>query len=82
MYTEEVNAYQRQLAACGVKAARVIAYAINVGTFEQQAVLECTRLHLVGVANEILRSRRVIAHRHKAPLLRRRKSRPAAPTQV
>ena len=49
MYTEEVNAYQHQLAACGVKAARVIAYAINVGTFEQQAVSAVAQMKAVGV---------------------------------
>ena len=50
--------------------------------FQQQAVLECARLHLVGIANEILRARRIVAHRHETPLLRSWKARPAAAAQV
>ena len=48
----------------------------------QQAVLECTRLHLVGVADEILGPRRVLTHWHETPLLRGGKPRPTAAAQV
>ena len=45
---------------------------------QQQAVLERARLHLVGVDDQVLRARRVLAHRHEAPLLARREARAAA----
>ena len=48
-YTSEVNLYQQYMAACGVKVARVVGYAINVGEYEQEAVSTMASMKAAGV---------------------------------
>ncbi|HWW53755.1 MAG TPA: hypothetical protein VNY84_08295, partial [Acidimicrobiales bacterium] len=50
VYTAEVNQWKSQVAAqCGIHPARVIAYAINVASYEQEAVSAMAQLKAAGV---------------------------------
>ncbi len=51
-------------------------------TFHQRAVFECSRLHLVGVCNEVFGVWRLFPHRHEAPLHASRKTGATAPAKV
>ena len=45
------------------------------GAFHEQAILEGAGLHLIGIADQVLLPRRILAHRHEAPLDAGRESR-------
>ena len=49
LYKAEVDTFQQQLAGCGVKAARVIGYSINIATFQQQAVSAMAQMKAANV---------------------------------